>query len=131
MTARLALALLSLLASSTAACQPAVGDACEVQTDCGRTMYCERSLPGGYCTVRSCHVTPCPEDSTCVIFDPDTAYCMALCDTDGDCRSSYQCVTDFASVPFCNDARADAPAADDPDGPADITGAADVGTDTP
>jgi hypothetical protein len=94
-------------------CQPAVGDACEVQTDCGRTMYCERSLPGGYCTVRSCHITPCPEDSTCVEFDPDLSWCMALCDRDSDCRDGYRCVEDFAAVPFCNDDRGEPLATDD------------------
>lgn len=114
-----------------AACQPAVGDACEVQTDCGRTMYCERSLPGGYCTVRSCHVTPCPEDSTCVIFDPDTSFCMALCDTNGDCRSSYQCVTDYGPVSFCNDGRADAPPPSPSQEPSDAGQGLDLGSDAP
>jgi hypothetical protein len=110
---RLLQALGLAFVAALAACQPAVGDACEVQTDCGRSMYCERSLPGGYCTVRSCHVTPCPEDATCVVFDPDLSWCMALCDRDADCRSGYACVEDFASVPFCNDDRGEPPAPDE------------------
>ena len=103
--------LLSVLALA-AGCAPVVGDACENQTDCGRQMYCELAMPGGYCTQRDCLARACPEGGVCVQFSADVSYCMQACDGNGDCRSGYACVTDFGPWPFCNDKRGEPPTVD-------------------
>ncbi len=106
MRGTLALFALALtLASLAPACAPLVGDACEDSTDCGRSMFCERSLPDGYCTIKDCEDRACPDDGVCIRFDESTSWCMQPCENDGDCRDDYVCVTDFGVHPFCNDAR--------------------------
>jgi len=104
-----ALVAAGLVAAALSACSPLVGDACETSTDCGTSMYCETSLPSGYCTRRSCERDGCPEVGVCVVFQPAVSYCMASCATDSDCRDGYRCVTDFGPHPFCGDARAEIP----------------------
>lgn len=90
-------------------CTAVVGDACETQTDCGRTMFCERSLPGGYCTLKDCRVSGCPSEGVCIAFDEDNSWCMFACDVDDDCRDGYRCVRDFGGHGFCNDVRGVSP----------------------
>lgn len=102
------LLLLTLLASAPG-CAAIVGDSCETQSDCGQGMFCEKSLPDGYCTIRSCVESGCPEEAVCIRFDNDTSYCMAHCGGDGDCRGGYRCVKDFGLYPFCNDASGETP----------------------
>jgi len=84
-------------------CQAVVGDACEINTDCGTEMYCENSMPEGYCTVKTCEITGCPDFGVCVVFDLDTSFCMTPCELDTDCREGYVCVDDFGPHPFCNE----------------------------
>ena len=96
---------LSMLAG-IGGCAALVGDECEVQTDCGRVLYCERSLPGGYCTKRNCVTDACPDEGVCVVFESEVSFCMLRCDTDDDCRDDgYACVKDFGPHAFCNDIR--------------------------
>ena len=105
MSSRLSIALVTLALAALVlgtGCQAVVGDACEINTDCGTEMYCERSMPEGYCTVKSCEVIGCPDYGVCVSFDLDQSYCMDPCDVDTDCRDGYVCVTDFGPHPFCN-----------------------------
>ena len=47
----------------------------------------------GYC-VQDCTKTACPSDADCVELAPGFDLCMALCNTDADCRSGYHC-TDY------------------------------------
>ena len=101
--------LIALLLMFSSACAPIAGDACEDASDCGGSMYCERSLPGGYCTVASCVNRTCPGDGVCIRFDADTSYCMQPCATSKDCRADYTCVTEVGAHPFCNDARGAVP----------------------
>lgn len=108
----LRIAALLLLFLAVPACTPMVGDACESQTDCGRQMYCELAMPGGYCTQRSCLNAACSEGGVCIQFSPDISYCMQACDANGDCRSGYACVTDFGAYSFCNDKRGTPPGSD-------------------
>ena len=84
-------------------CQAVVGDACEINADCGSEMFCERSMPEGYCTVKSCENRDCPDFGVCVSFDQDQSFCMRPCDVDTDCRDGYVCVSDFGPHPFCNE----------------------------
>jgi hypothetical protein len=104
----LALALLAV-AALIPACAPLVGDSCEDSSDCGRTMYCERSLPDGYCTLQNCDTRNCPEEGVCIRFNEDLSWCMQPCDGNGDCRDGYRCITDFGVHPFCGDARGTTP----------------------
>ena len=92
------------VALGLAACTANVGDACEINTDCGRSMICERSLPEGYCTREKCEIVGCPSDGICIVFTEDLSYCMQPCEVDGDCRDGYSCALGFGGHPFCNDA---------------------------
>jgi hypothetical protein len=109
MTRSLTLSALFIFAALTGltapGCANLVGDACETQTDCGSTMFCERSLPDGYCTRTGCELDGCPDEGVCIVFRPDVSYCMRRCETGGDCRDGYECVKDFGAYPFCNDTR--------------------------
>ena len=94
---------LGALTTQSTGCAAVVGDSCEEQTDCGQQMFCELSLPGGYCTLRDCEPGGCTEEGVCIRFDEDTSFCMKACENNGDCRGSYRCVQDFGAHPFCND----------------------------
>jgi hypothetical protein len=102
----------ALLGASLAGCQPKIGDACELATDCSATgaRLCDRSMPGGYCTLFNCEPGSCPEDEgVCVAFDPELdpacgplddaqparflrTFCMAPCGSGDDCREGYACL---------------------------------------
>ncbi len=108
-TTVVALAAAASAALGLGGCSPLVGDACETTTDCGTALYCETSLPSGYCTRRSCERDGCPEVGVCVTFRPSVSYCMASCASDSDCRDGYRCVTNFGPHAFCGDARGESP----------------------
>jgi len=105
------------------ACGAEIGDSCDTNVDCSpedRTRICDRSLPGGYCTIEGCDEGTCPEDSLCVRFFPvnglvrtcesgcapdevclsdglcalrlrERRYCMRACGQDYQCRDGYEC----------------------------------------
>jgi hypothetical protein len=84
---------------SLGACGPKFGDGCKNSTDCSvrNDRICDRSQPGGYCTVANCKPGDCGDDGVCVRFRPaeprlSTSYCMAKCDSTSDCdRDAYAC----------------------------------------
>jgi hypothetical protein len=95
---------------AVSACQPDIGDACEITPDCGETSdrICDPTQPGGYCTVFNCEPGTCPEESICIAFgavvstaegctDPNGSsrfrrtFCMKTCESESDCRGSYDC----------------------------------------
>ena len=82
-------------------CAPQVGDACSSNLDCGAQVTCDLSQPGGYCTVQNCLSGSCPDESVCVEFDNGENWCMAMCDSTGDCRDDYQCLPGEGSHAFC------------------------------
>lgn len=95
--------VLFFVAASAVGCAPAIGDECDTALDCSSqgSRQCDRTQPGGYCTIMGCERGTCPEDSVCVKFRPDleriaVTYCMASCETDSDCRGEdgYECMTD-------------------------------------
>src|SRR5262245_26278271 len=101
MNARPLLLLCALLALGLLACAPEVGDDCKTALDCSSqgSRLCDRTQPGGYCTIRGCEPGTCPEEAVCVKFRPSeerlaVTYCMRKCDDNGDCRSDedYRCV---------------------------------------
>ena len=96
--------------TAAAACAPAIGDDCELSTDCSQLgdRLCDTTQPGGYCTIFNCEPDTCP-DAMCVGFnfklDPacgaaddgrwgrfERTFCMAPCDQTDDCRDGYVCL---------------------------------------
>jgi hypothetical protein len=62
-------------------CGRAIGDECQLATDCSPNgdRTCDLSQPGGYCTIEGCDETSCPSDSACVRFFP-VQYLVSPCD---------------------------------------------------
>jgi len=92
----------ALLAFGLVACAPEVGDECKTALDCSSqgSRLCDRTQPGGYCTIRGCEPGTCPEEAVCVKFRPAeerlaVTYCMRKCDDNGDCRNDedYRCLS--------------------------------------
>lgn len=104
--------IFSLLACSlpTAACQPEIGDSCASSLDCSAEgdRLCDTAQQGGYCTIFACEPGSCPADEAiCVAFASSLStvagcktatgspyqrtFCMASCESDGDCRPEYRC----------------------------------------
>ncbi|HEY4220910.1 MAG TPA: hypothetical protein VGO62_06195, partial [Myxococcota bacterium] len=74
-----------------------IGDACAVSSDCGGGLYCELTLPGGYCTL-ACQSDPdCGSTAICDSLQAATGeiyqVCLTTCSADADCRGSdgYSC----------------------------------------
>lgn len=87
-----------LLFVAAAGCAPEIGDSCETSVDCSVNgdRICDIAQPGGYCTVVGCETDTCPDEAVCVEFrsEPErlaSAWCMAGCEEDGDCRDGYLC----------------------------------------
>ena len=97
------LARLALLACiALVGCADEIGDECETALDCSQSgsRACDRTQPGGYCTIRGCERGTCPEEAVCVKFRPEAerlavTYCMYRCEDNGDCRDDegYQCTS--------------------------------------
>ncbi|MDF2698197.1 MAG: hypothetical protein K0S65_6580 [Labilithrix sp.] len=101
---------LALLAA-IAACTPEIGDKCQVSTDCSvqGDRLCDTSQPGGYCTQLNCQGNSCFDEASCVLFGSAIpgcgfddrsgrygsrvarSFCMAKCESNGDCREGYVC----------------------------------------
>jgi hypothetical protein len=105
---KIGVVLAAAFAVLLAGCKPEIGDDCSVSTDCSSTgdRLCDTTQPGGYCTIFNCEPGTCPEEAICVGFatsssklcqDPQSedrlqrTYCLRSCDSDGDCRSGYEC----------------------------------------
>jgi hypothetical protein len=106
------LLLLVALTAAAVGCKPQIGDECQLSTDCSAAddRLCDITAPGGYCTIYNCEPGSCPEDEAlCVEFGAQRspvaacesrqipspyarAFCMAVCDSDSDCRDGYTCV---------------------------------------
>lgn len=97
--------------AAIASCTPEIGDKCQVSTDCSirGDRLCDTSQPGGYCTQLNCRGNGCADEAACVLFNsalPGCTYddrsgpfgsrvarsfCMAQCESNGDCRDGYVC----------------------------------------
>ena len=84
--------LLSLLLFS---CSTTVGDACEKDSDCDAGLICDTTFKEGYCLKVNCDINDdndCPQESQCTYFvENETAYCLAKCNENDDCRVGYSC----------------------------------------
>ncbi|MFO0594339.1 MAG: hypothetical protein U0228_03520 [Myxococcaceae bacterium] len=89
------LVLQALALTCLVGCAPVIGDACTVNTECGKGVCIQAAFaPGGLCSL-NCTSTggTCPAGSTCVthVIDADTAGCLLSCTKDQDCRTGYVC----------------------------------------
>lgn len=109
---------LALLAG-VAACTPEIGDSCRVSTDCSvrGDRLCDTSQHEGYCTQLNCGGNGCADEASCVLFGSALpgcgfddrsgpggsrvarSFCMAKCESNGDCRPGYVCA-DPRSYPW-------------------------------
>lgn len=96
----ISLALCTLGAAlSSGGCAPKLGDGCKQAVDCDvrGTRICDRTQPGGYCTISGCKPGDCGDEGVCVRFRPDeprlsVTFCMAKCSSTSDCdRDAYVC----------------------------------------
>ena len=80
-------------------CAPKLGDECASAFECSanNTRFCDRTQPGGYCTIADCEPEGCGGEGWCVRFNPQEPrlsrdWCMAKCSDNSDCdRNSYVC----------------------------------------
>lgn len=85
--------------AGASACAPELGDGCKQSSDCSINgdRTCDRSQPGGYCTIVDCSPEACGDEGYCVRFNPDEPrlardFCMKKCSKNRDCdRDRYVC----------------------------------------
>jgi hypothetical protein len=90
-----------------------------VSTDCSvrGDRLCDTSQPEGYCTQLNCTGNNCADEASCVLFNSAVpgcgfddrsgpfgsriarSFCMAKCESNGDCRDGYVCA-DPRSYPW-------------------------------
>lgn len=87
------LAVLLLLGSP--GCEEKIGDACEFNVDCSKRgdRACDRSSPGGYCTIENCSDEVCPKEAHCIAFYP-VAFLTTPCDPETEDLPDPDLVTD-------------------------------------
>ena len=77
-----------------------VGATCAADTDCKQTgASCvlvgsgSSAWTGGYCTVKSCPATACPDGSYCQEGGTrlGSTTCLYKCSSDANCRDGYKC----------------------------------------
>ncbi len=63
-------AVLGLLAVTSAGCGHNVGDSCSGNVDCSPAgdRICDTAQVGGYCTIEGCDLTTCPSEASCIRF---------------------------------------------------------------
>ncbi|EPX63001.1 hypothetical protein D187_006411 [Cystobacter fuscus DSM 2262] len=104
-----------VLGLGLAGCGVTVGAACTSDEECGDMGFCitTANTPGGYCS-ESCFPgkdDTCPSGSTCVSTGAraDVSACFIKCTTNADCRTGYQCISNFRGSAFPVCAAPDAP----------------------
>lgn len=87
-------------------CGSEIGDSCSTNVDCAQdgTRDCDRSQPGGYCTINGCDEKSCPEEAVCIRIFPYSAP-GPTCAVDADCGSSDLCLPDGFCVPRLSERR--------------------------
>ncbi|MCC7070616.1 MAG: S8 family serine peptidase [Deltaproteobacteria bacterium] len=82
-----------------------LGDGCAASNQCGGGLYCEASLPGGYCTTDCAGDADCPNSGLCFSLVDATGeeytVCLQSCAAPSDCRTSegYTCDADSTCYP--------------------------------
>ena len=88
MASRIVAALLAVFAAALLGglgCSEKIGDACEYNVDCSKQgeRLCDRSSPGGYCTIENCNAEICPDEAKCIAFYP-VAFLIQPCNPDSE-----------------------------------------------
>lgn len=99
---RISRVVLLLVCGVMWSCTSLIGDDCETSRQCPVGSFCDRTMPGGYCTRTPCRPGECPEEAVCVEFDNGQTFCMLSCDASDDCRDDYTCITTIGPWPFCS-----------------------------
>jgi hypothetical protein len=113
--------LLILAVLCSAACSQKIGDSCKTTADCtsGSDRLCDRTLPGGYCTIFNCEPGGCPDEAICIGYRSslgstpecenhqqatrlERTFCMRKCSKDSDCREGYACMDFSSNDPLAN-----------------------------
>lgn len=88
-------------------CGKEIGDNCVIGSDCSANgdRLCVDSKEG-YCTIRGCDVTTCPEEAACIRFFTGSFTnlpCMdhAQCSLDELCSLAGNCVPRSSEVRYC------------------------------
>jgi hypothetical protein len=82
-----------------------LGASCTSSDECGGGLYCEASLPGGYCTTDCAGSADCPSGGQCFSLVDATgeqyAVCLQSCASPSECRTSegYTCDVDNTCYP--------------------------------
>ena len=110
----LRITLISAITLLAVGCGNEIGDSCSISTDCSTSgdRICDRSQPGGYCTVPGCDHDTCPENSVCIRFFTsvmNNVTCDAAtedvstndCAPEELCTLSGLCAPRSAEVRFC------------------------------
>jgi len=84
-----------------AGCASKVGDECVSSAECPTGAICDVTVEAGYCTITPCDYDSCPSDSVCIQFSREESFCMAYCESSGDCRDGYTCRKDIEGPGFC------------------------------
>src|SRR5262245_22892541 len=90
-------------------CGKEIGDPCSVDTDCdpsGGTRTCIDKSSEGYCTIRGCDVSTCPEEAACIRFftgEFENKDCLSNedCTFDELCSLTQKCVPRSSEIRFC------------------------------
>ena len=102
------------LAVALTACGKSIGDECTISTDCSNDgdRACDRSQPGGYCTVEGCDESSCGDEAVCIRFF-SAKFLTRACDpmaedapegTD-DCIGSELCLPEGLCAPRASERR--------------------------
>jgi hypothetical protein len=98
-------------------CGKQIGDACVTATDCSSNgdRLCDTASSGGYCTIRGCDYSTCPDEAVCVRFFTGSFTNRSCadhpCTIDGTpngplaldelCSVAQQCVTRSSELRYC------------------------------
>ena len=95
-----------------------VGNVCQTDQHCGGTeatfqLFCDNSIPGGYCTIDNCIMDDpetediaedkesCPEGSRCVREGEDSFLCRKECSQQNDCGEVIVCRANPEEIDEC------------------------------
>ena len=87
-------------------CEDKIGDSCEFNVDCSNRgdRLCDRSSPGGYCTIENCNADSCPDEGVCIAFYPVAFLTVPCSPYTEDCNPSADdesCPDDSAPTDDC------------------------------
>jgi serine protease len=81
-----------------------LGDSCAASSECGGGLYCEDSLPDGYCSTDCSSSSDCPDGGLCFSLEDIAGevyqVCLKPCTEDAECgRAGYVCDVDGTCFP--------------------------------